>query len=151
MLAVQHVSDWTTHSRSVQNNFLGIIEMSKNSPLTFKVLSKCSRTKARRGLMMLRETKPVDTPGKISYENVIKIIPAHKISFFSIHASRNSRYPQRSFPRTTQAREHELSNYVVQHLPPRTATRNKNSGKSRRSSQVHELVSLSFYKFLYVV
>lgn len=35
------------------------------SPLTYKVLSKCSKSKARRGLMILRETKPVDTPGKI--------------------------------------------------------------------------------------
>ncbi|KAL7034482.1 hypothetical protein ACKWTF_007981 [Chironomus riparius] len=36
--------------------------MTGNSPLTFQVLSKCSKTKARRGLMMLRQTKPVETP-----------------------------------------------------------------------------------------
>lgn len=38
--------------------------MSGKSPLTFNVLSKCSKSKARRGLMMLRETKPVETPGE---------------------------------------------------------------------------------------
>ncbi|XP_070491938.1 queuine tRNA-ribosyltransferase catalytic subunit [Chironomus tepperi] len=36
--------------------------MTGNSPLTFQVLGKCSKTKARRGLMMLRQTKPVETP-----------------------------------------------------------------------------------------
>lgn len=39
--------------------------MTGKSPLTFQVLAKCSRTKARRGLMILRQTKPVDTPGEI--------------------------------------------------------------------------------------
>ena len=38
--------------------------MTSKSPLTFNVLNKCSKSKARRGIMMLRETKPVDTPGK---------------------------------------------------------------------------------------
>jgi len=36
--------------------------MTGSSPLTFQVLSKCSKTKARRGLMILRQTKPVETP-----------------------------------------------------------------------------------------
>lgn len=38
--------------------------MTGKSPLTFQVLSKCSRTKARRGMMMLRQDKPVETPGE---------------------------------------------------------------------------------------
>lgn len=47
--------------------------MSKNSPLTYKVLAKCSSSKARRGLMMLRQTKPVDTPGEIFIEYTITL------------------------------------------------------------------------------
>ncbi|KAG5681434.1 hypothetical protein PVAND_010870 [Polypedilum vanderplanki] len=36
--------------------------MTKPSPLTYKVLSKCSSSKARRGLMILRQNKPVELP-----------------------------------------------------------------------------------------
>ena len=36
--------------------------MTGNSPLTFQVLSKCSKTKARHGMMVLRQTKNVETP-----------------------------------------------------------------------------------------
>ncbi|CAO1408658.1 unnamed protein product [Diamesa serratosioi] len=36
--------------------------MTTKSPLTFNVLSKCSKSKARRGKMMLQSIKPVETP-----------------------------------------------------------------------------------------
>ncbi|CRK98982.1 CLUMA_CG012005, isoform A [Clunio marinus] len=36
--------------------------LAEKSPLTYKVLNKCSKSKARKGVMMLRETKPVETP-----------------------------------------------------------------------------------------
>jgi tRNA-guanine family transglycosylase len=36
--------------------------MAKPSPLTYKVLAKCSSSKARRGLMVLQQNKPVELP-----------------------------------------------------------------------------------------
>lgn len=64
------------------------LKMSSKSPLTFKVLSKCSKSKARRGIMMLRETKPVETPGKFFiYFPVLQLF----IMFLSLHASWNAR------------------------------------------------------------
>lgn len=114
--------------------------MSGKSPLTYKVLSKCSRSKARRGILTLRETKPVDTPGMLQhFKDKKKLRFSH--SDFSFHACWYARNSERSFGGPAEAGQHELPDYVEQHLPLGTPARSGDSEESRRVAQVHGMGS----------